>query len=171
VQILLGLGGNLGDVQFAFAVAAEAVSRRFRVLTCSSLWRTAPVGPPQPDFLNAALLVEVDVDALRLLAFCDSLETAAGRRRAVGLRHGPRTLDLDLLLARGLVMESPALTLPHPRLAGRRFALLPATEVAPEWDHPRLHRPLAELTASVSDEGQVCRRAGPFPPFGPGRPV
>jgi 2-amino-4-hydroxy-6-hydroxymethyldihydropteridine diphosphokinase len=163
MQVLLGLGGNLGDVRAAFAGAAAALARRLSLLACSSLWRTAPLGPPQPEFLNAALLLDVDVDPLRLLAIVQRLEAAAGRDRLAEVHDGPRTLDIDLLLARDFVVASTALALPHPRLAGRRFALLPAREVAPDWVHPRLHRTIADLAASVFDGGQRCHRAGAFP--------
>jgi 2-amino-4-hydroxy-6-hydroxymethyldihydropteridine diphosphokinase len=166
MQVLLGLGGNLGDVSAAFASAAGALAGRFRVCGASGVWRTAPIGPPQPEFLNAALLVEVDVDPLRLLAFCQRLEAAAGRDRAGEPRLGPRTLDVDLLLAPDLVVEGPALTLPHPRLAARRFALLPACELAGAWAHPRVHRTLSELAAGLSAGEQPCRRVGPFPTGG-----
>jgi 2-amino-4-hydroxy-6-hydroxymethyldihydropteridine diphosphokinase len=169
VQVLLGLGGNQGDVGSAFAAAAASLARRFRLLGCSSVWRTAPLGPPQPEYLNAALLVEVDAAPLALLAFCQRLEAEAGRDRAVEARLGPRALDVDLLLAPALVVASPALTLPHPRLAERRFALLPSCELVPGWVHPRLHRTLATLAATVATAGQACRRVGPFPPAGADR--
>ncbi len=169
MRVLLGLGGNLGDVRAACAGAAAALARRFPLLACSGLWRTAPLGPAQPDFLNAALLLDVDVDPLRLLAIVQRLEAAAGRDRLAEVRNGPRTLDIDLLLALDLVVVSATLTLPHPRLAERRFALLPAREVAPDWVHPRLHRTIAELAASVSEAGQQCRRVGAFPRQRPGR--
>ncbi len=161
--LIVGLGGNQGDVGGAFAAAATALGRRFRVRAASSLWRSAPLGPAQPDFLNAALLLEVDCDPLRLLACAQRIEGAAGRDRGAEVRLGPRPLDIDLLLAPGVVVESPALTLPHPRLAGRRFALLPAAELAPEWVHPRLHRTLADLAAALPAEGQRCERVGRFP--------
>jgi 2-amino-4-hydroxy-6-hydroxymethyldihydropteridine diphosphokinase len=163
VLFIVGLGGNQGDVGGAFAAAAAALGRRFRVLAASSLWRSAPVGPAQPDFRNAALLLEVDCDPLRLLAFAKRLEVDAGRDRGTEERFGPRPLDVDLLLAPGVVVESPALVLPHPRLAGRRFALLPAVELAPAWVHPRLHRTLADLAAAVPAGTQRCERLGLFP--------
>ncbi len=168
MRVLLGLGGNQGNVPAAFAAAAGALAGRFRLLACSSVWRSAPLGPPQPEFLNAALLVEADVELLRILAICQHLEAAAGRSRGAEVRFGPRALDIDLLLARDLVVESIALTLPHPRLAERRFALLPACEVVPEWVHPRLHRTLSDLAATLAAANQPCHRAGPFPPVARG---
>lgn len=167
MNLLIGLGGNQGDVVAAFASAADALARRFDVRGASSLWQTAAIGPAQPDFLNAVLLVEADVHPLRVLAFCHLLEAAAGRDRRAGERHGPRPLDLDLLMARRLLLEGPWLTLPHPALAERLFALLPAAELAPGWVHPRRHLTLKALTATLSAADQRCLRLGPFPPFGP----
>ncbi len=161
MQLVIGFGGNRGDVARAFAGAAAGLELELRVLGRSGLWRSAAQGPPQDDFTNAALLVDTAAHPLALLALCLRLETAAGRERET--RWGPRTLDLDLLLAPGLVIESAALTLPHPRLAERRFALAPAAEVAPGWLHPRLHRTLAELAATPAILAQRCERAGPFP--------
>lgn len=167
--LLLGLGGNLGDVAASFATTAAVLAREHRLLAASGLWRSAPVGPPQPDYLNAALLLDVRIPLQDLLVACQGLETAAGRDRACEVRWGPRALDIDLLVAPGLVVESPALSLPHLRLAERRFALLPACELAPDWIHPRLHRPLRELLDALDPLAQPCERLGPFPrpPGGP----
>lgn len=162
--VLLGLGGNCGEVASAFARCAAALARQLPVLGASGLWRSAPVGPPQPDYLNAALLVRFDAPLRRLLATCRELEAAAGRDRGREPRWGPRPLDVDILLAPGLVVESPDLVVPHPRLAARRFALLPACELVPGWLHPRLRRSLAELLAGLDPLGQPCHPAGPFPP-------
>jgi 2-amino-4-hydroxy-6-hydroxymethyldihydropteridine diphosphokinase len=163
VQLVIGLGGNRGDVSAAFSAAVAGLARELRVIAVSSLWRSAAQGPPQDDFTNAAALVETAAHPLALLALCVRLEAAAGRDRERETRWGPRTLDLDLLLAPGLVIESAALTLPHPRLAERRFALAPAAEVAPGWLHPRLHRTIAQLAAAPTIIAQRCERVGPFP--------
>ena len=163
MHLVIGLGGNVGDVPRAFAAAAAGLARELRVLARSGLWRSAPLGPEQPDYCNAALLVESEVHPRTVLALTQRLEAAAGRERAHAERWGPRPLDLDLLLAPGLVVESAALTLPHPRLAERRFALAPAAEVAPEWLHPRRHRTLAELADLPALLAQRCERVGPFP--------
>lgn len=163
MHLLLGLGSNQGDVAGAFAHAAAEIGRHLAVEAASRLWRTAPVGPPQPEYLNAALLVRFDGPLRQLLALCQAIEAAAGRTRAREGRWGPRPLDLDLLIAHGLVVQSPELVLPHPRLAERRFALLPACELAPEWTHPRLRRSLAELLAGLDPLAQPCHSAGPFP--------
>lgn len=163
MRILIGLGGNLGDAKTSIAAAVAQIGARFEVCRVSWVWRTAPVGPAQPDFLNAAMVVEAQAHPLQLLAACRLVEAAAGRDRCSEIRWGPRLLDLDLLIAEGVVIESPALTLPHPRLAERRFALLPACELVPEWVHPRLHGTLAQLAEALEPALQPCRRLGPIP--------
>lgn len=163
MRLVLGFGGNLGAVAASFADAAAALAREHHLLATSGLWRSVPLGPPQPNYLNAALLVDVGIPLRDLLAACQDLETAAGRKRACEVRWGPRALDIDLLMAPGLVVESTLLTLPHPRLAERRFALLPACELVPDWIHPRLHRPLQELLDALDPLAQPCERLGAFP--------
>ena len=159
MRIIIGLGGNLGDVATALARAAEALAAGGSVFARSSLWRSAPLGPSQPDFLNGALLLATDLHPLALLDLCQRIEASAGRDREREARWGPRSLDLDLLIAPDLVIESPRLTLPHPRMASRRFALLPAAELAPDWAHPRLRATLAELAAERSLATQRCVRS------------
>lgn len=163
MELLLGLGGNTGNVLAAFAWVAEEIARAARWIAASRLYLTEPVGPPQPPFYNAAVLLELGEDPLRFLSRCQRWEEEAGRVRRGTDRWGPRPLDLDLLLAPGVVMVGPRLELPHPRLAKRRFALLPAAELAPLWVHPRLGKTLAELASSLPEQGQGCQVVGPFP--------
>ncbi|HUK14203.1 MAG TPA: 2-amino-4-hydroxy-6-hydroxymethyldihydropteridine diphosphokinase [Thermoanaerobaculaceae bacterium] len=164
LRLIVGLGGNRGDVLGALARACGELAAAGELLARSSLWRSAAIGPPQPDFLNAALLLATGLHPTALLELCQRIERDAGRDRAREPRWGPRPLDLDLLIAPRLVIESPRLTLPHPRLAERRFALAPAAELAPEWHHPRGCRTLGELAAAPSILAQRCERVGPFPP-------
>jgi 2-amino-4-hydroxy-6-hydroxymethyldihydropteridine diphosphokinase len=145
-------------VSAAFAAAATALRERVGPLRASSTWRSAPIGPPQPDFFNAALLIDTDEHPFRLLSLCRALEAAAGRDRRRETRWGPRPLDLDLLIVEDIVVVSRELTLPHPRLHERRFALLPAVELAADWIHPHLHRSLAELAAALDPSAQPCER-------------
>jgi 2-amino-4-hydroxy-6-hydroxymethyldihydropteridine diphosphokinase len=133
----VALGSNLGD-------RGETLSRAFRWLSSlpetelvarSRLHRTAPVGPPQPDYLNAVALLETRLPPLALLTALQRLEAAAARRR--DLRWGPRTLDLDLLLfgPRGAHrLAHPRLELPHPRLHERTFVLTPLCELSPDLE-------------------------------------
>lgn len=165
MQLLIGLGGNAGDVLGAFSRALASLQSHVAVLARSNVWRSAPEGPPQPDYLNAAALLETEVHPVAILTLCQRLEAEEGRDRARERRWGSRPLDLDLLIAPGVVIEAPALVLPHPRLGVRRFALAPAAELAPGWLHPRLHRTLAELASAPEIAAQRCDRIGEFPGF------
>ena len=163
MDVLVGLGGNLGDVLRTFAVAHARLAQECPIRATSSLWRSAPVGPAQPEFHNAAVRVDWRHHPLQLLAVCQAIEAEAGRDRRLELRWGPRTLDLDILIARGVVASGPSLSLPHPRLHERRFALLPAVELAPTWVHPGLHVTLGELSSRIDPATQACTRVGEFP--------
>lgn len=146
MELVIGFGGNVGDVASAFAAARAELGSRGRVIQSSGLYRTRAVGPErQPDFLNATVLLTWPGPPGQLLDVCLDLERRAGRVRRAGERWAPRTLDLDLLLADGLVCRGPRLALPHPRLAQRGFALLPAADVAPDWVIPGDGRSLRQL--------------------------
>ena len=136
MEFLIGFGGNLGDPPAAFERALAALAIHGSVKLRSSVRRTDPIGPPQPRYWNMAAVVEFSGSALELLELCQDIEAAAGRRRDSNDQWGPRTLDLDLLLAPGLVCCGPRLTLPHPRFHERLFALAPAAELVPDWLHP-----------------------------------
>ena len=151
MRVVLGLGGNLGKPEAAFAQALEALAGVGRVAAVSRLWRTRPIGPSQPDFLNAAALIDWPAGPRSLLSHCLELEAEAGRDRAQEERWGPRALDLDLLLAEGVVCRGPNLELPHPRLHERRFALEPAAEIAPNWVHPLLGWTIEDLATAARD--------------------
>lgn len=137
-------------------------------LGVASLYRTAPLGPPQPDFLNTAATGSTLLAPDQVLAAAQALELAAGRRR--GRRFGPRPLDVDLLLFGERVARHAELTLPHPRLAGRRFVLVPLAEIAPQWRVPPEGRTVAELLAATVDASRVDRvEWGITPPGRSGR--
>ena len=161
--IAVGLGGNRGDVPRTFAWARRQLEQRFQVPAASSLWRTRAVGPEQPDFLNAVVLLRTESHPLSVLSVCQDLESRAGRDRASEARWGPRSLDLDLLLADSCVLVGPLLRLPHPRLALRRFALAPAAEIVPTWTHQHSQRTIADLAREPDVVKQACEMLGPFP--------
>jgi 2-amino-4-hydroxy-6-hydroxymethyldihydropteridine diphosphokinase len=152
----LALGANLGDPRRTLraAVAGLAAHVGVRPEAVSGLWRTAAVGgPEQPDYLNAVVTVDTDLDARALLDVAHELEGAAGRVRAV--RWGPRTLDVDLLAVGDARSDDPHLTLPHPRAHERRFVLEPWAEVDPGFvlrPQSGPQRTVAEWASSVTDQ-------------------
>lgn len=143
-----GLGSNLGDRRAHLDAAVEGLAAAGQVLAVSSFRETEPVGgPPQPRYLNAAVTVETERSPRDLLALAQELERRAGRTR--GVRFGPRTLDVDLLLFCDLLLEEPLLVVPHPRLGERLFVLEPLAEIALDWPVPGTGRTVSELLADL----------------------
>ncbi|HUJ69463.1 MAG TPA: 2-amino-4-hydroxy-6-hydroxymethyldihydropteridine diphosphokinase [Syntrophorhabdales bacterium] len=147
----IGVGSNIDP----YENCAKAV-RRLRqhphicLLGLSSLFRTSPVSPvPQDDFLNCALKVQWEGSPLDLLALLLCVEKEQGRKRDIPL--GPRTLDLDILLFDDLILETPELVIPHPRLHERRFALVPCLEIDPDLVHPLFGVPLSQFLEEIGD--------------------
>jgi 2-amino-4-hydroxy-6-hydroxymethyldihydropteridine diphosphokinase len=128
MKVVIALGSNLGDRE---ATLIEAINQLMRIITVtkvSTFHETAPVGgPEQPEYLNAVLIGESDLDPADLLAKMQEIEAGAGRQRHE--RWGARTLDLDLIVAGDLIIDSESLTLPHPRAHERPFVLDPWLEI------------------------------------------
>ena len=131
VLAYVGLGANLGPATQVVTQALQSLDGLpgTRVLRRSSLYRSAPVDASGPDFINAVAALQTRLSAPDLLAALQGLEDAAGRTRP--FPNAPRTLDLDLLLYGDACIDSPCLTVPHPRLIERAFVLLPLAEIAP----------------------------------------
>lgn len=125
----VGLGANLGDPQAMLRWALDALAHTpgVRLVQASSLYRSAPVDASGPDFINAVAKIATTLNAMALLHALQAIEHTAGRERPY--RNAPRTLDLDLLLYGDAQIDSPTLTVPHPRMQQRAFVLVPLREV------------------------------------------
>jgi len=150
MRAYVGVGSNLGDRWARLAGAARSLraERRIAVPRASRVWDAAPLGPPQPRYLNAVLELETGLDAIALLAALRRAEADGGRVRT-GVRWGARTLDLDLLLLGDRELRTPDLAVPHPGLASRRFVLAPLAELCPDQRVPGTGRTVAELLAAA----------------------
>ena len=132
----VGLGANLGDARATLAAAVQALAGlpATRLAACSPLYRSAPVDAAGPDFLNAVVALETGLPPVALLDALLAIEQQHHRERPY--RHAPRTLDLDLLLHGAQRIDTPRLTLPHPRLHLRAFVLRPLLDLAPQLQLP-----------------------------------
>lgn len=158
---LLGLGSNVGDRRAQLQRAVDALpSVGVHVIACSSTYDTDPVGEvtEQPSFLNACISVETELQPLELLDAVKGLERELGRCDA-GVRHGPRAIDIDVLLLGEHELSHPRMTLPHEQLLSRRFVLIPALELDFELSTPSGARLADALAALPLQEG--VRWAGP----------
>lgn len=132
VTALVALGANLGEARASVLAAFDALATLpdTQLVGRSRLYRTAPHEASGPDFINAVARLETRLSAPALLDALQAIENAAGRERP--FPNAPRTLDLDLLLYGDARIDSPRLTVPHPRMQGRAFVLYPLADVAPE---------------------------------------
>ena len=163
----LGLGSNEGDRLANLRAARAALERHgVEVTASSSVYETAPQGEviDQPDFLNACLRISTDLEPEALLDVCKEVERELGRA-AGGVRHGPRPIDVDVLLLGDLEHSSERLTLPHKEVATRRFVLEPLLELDPDLRLPD-GRPLEELLPAVLDQRVTPHAGGSWRPRG-----
>jgi 2-amino-4-hydroxy-6-hydroxymethyldihydropteridine diphosphokinase len=133
-NVYLGLGGNMGDVKahLISALTYLNASGDVDIICASSIYETPPWGiEDQPVFLNMCIRIQTCIIPIDLLELCQRVEHSLNRERTI--RWGPRTIDIDILLMEGGVVELPELTIPHPRIKERAFVLVPLAEIAPEW--------------------------------------
>jgi 2-amino-4-hydroxy-6-hydroxymethyldihydropteridine diphosphokinase len=151
--VYIALGTNLGDRLANLNAAIEAMPPAVQVTARSPVYETTPWGyADQPDFLNQVVRAETGLSPPDLLVFLKGLEESLGRTPT--FRNGPRLIDLDILFYANLVLDTPPLAIPHPRLADRAFVLAPLADLAPGLRHPVLGKTVAELLQAV-DASQV----------------
>ncbi|RZM82016.1 2-amino-4-hydroxy-6-hydroxymethyldihydropteridine diphosphokinase [Leptolyngbya iicbica] len=152
VNSAIALGSNLGDSLAILQGAIAALDRHpnVSVTRCSSIYQTAPVGPPQPDYFNACALLATTLPPEALLQLLLAIEAQFGRVRRE--RWGARLLDLDLLLVESQQCQTSRLELPHPRMWERAFVMVPLAEIAPDWPHPATGQTVAEICATLSTD-------------------
>jgi ADP-ribose pyrophosphatase len=153
VKCAIALGSNLGDSLAILegALSGLAQTPAIAPIARSSWYKTAPVGPPQPDYINGCAILEVRLTPQDLLETLLEIEKQFGRVRRE--RWGPRTLDLDLLLFNDRILETPALQIPHPRMRERAFVLVPLAEIAADWIDPVTGLAIAQLLETVDCSG------------------
>jgi 2-amino-4-hydroxy-6-hydroxymethyldihydropteridine diphosphokinase len=149
----IALGSNLGNCLEILEAALVSLDEtpEISLVARSSWYVTTPVGPPQPDYLNGCALLETTLTPAVLMQTLLQIETRFGRVRRE--RWGARILDLDLLLFDHMTLETPELTIPHPRMNDRAFVLVPLAEIAPTWIEPITGLSIATLVAKVDAAG------------------
>ncbi|MBE9205404.1 2-amino-4-hydroxy-6-hydroxymethyldihydropteridine diphosphokinase [Nostoc sp. LEGE 06077] len=149
VRIAVALGSNLGESAkiLAAAIAQLSVIPTMQLEATSSWYITKAVGPPQPDYINGCVIMQVDMTPQLLLETLLATEQQFGRVRQE--RWGPRSLDLDLLLYDQVILDTPTLQIPHPRMRERAFVLVPLAEIAPDWIEPVSGYTIKQLVKDV----------------------
>ncbi len=151
------LGSEVGDSQSILEQAWQWLDQLpgISVEARSHWYGTKPIGPPQPDYINGCILLRATLAPQDLMTTLLQVESEFGRVR--GEKNGPRTLDLDFLLAEDKILATPMLQLPHPRMHERAFVLMPLAEIAADWIHPVLGKAIGDLlkTVDCSDVQQI----------------
>ncbi len=159
-SVYLSLGSNLGDREASLLRALEYLNTSgVRVVRQSSIYETEPQDfRDQPWFLNMVVEIETALSPAELLGRIHEIEGEMGRKRIVA--KGPRTIDIDILFYGNVVIETPELTIPHPRLDERRFVLEPLAELAPDLIHPLTARIVRAMLSTADDQGVKRWRTG-----------
>jgi 2-amino-4-hydroxy-6-hydroxymethyldihydropteridine diphosphokinase len=150
--VFLSLGTNLGDRMSHLNAALDTLPPDVQITKKSPVYETPPWGyEDQGPFLNMVVEGQTELEPVALLARLKQMETDLGRRPS--FRWGPRIVDMDILFYDEMVLETPELTIPHPRLQERSFVLVPLADIAPDWKHPVLNKTVREMLAAVDAAG------------------
>jgi 2-amino-4-hydroxy-6-hydroxymethyldihydropteridine diphosphokinase len=149
IPVAIALGSNLGNSQQIVCHAVEMIEShpQIELINVSSWHQTKPVGPPQPDYINGCITINTQLLPEDLLNFLLNIETQFGRERTI--RWGARTLDLDLILYGDLILDTPQLQIPHPRMRERAFVLVPLAEIASDWIEPITQLTISQLLSHL----------------------
>ena len=152
----LALGTNLGHREDNLREALQKLPPGVEISAVSRLYETAPAYVlGQPAFLNIALKGQTALSPTDLLVYLKQIETQIGREKTI--RYGPRKIDLDIIFYDGLILNTPDLVIPHPRMAERGFVLRPLADIAADFVHPILKQTVVELAADLSAEDGILR--------------
>lgn len=154
VTVYLGIGSNLGDRTANLDRAIELLSQRMKVDRVSSVYDTDPLNPNQPRYLNIVCKVMTRLTPQGLLTLAKGIESILGRTGKTG---ESRTIDVDILLYGNVVIDTPELVIPHPRIMERAFVLVPLSEIAPEVVHPVAGKTIRELKQAVNETQGVFK--------------
>ena len=157
MEVYLSLGSNLGDRRANLKKALRLLSEGVEIVKVSSVYDTDPVGVgKQPRFLNLMCRVNTDIGPMQLLSFVKGIESNRGRD--LSLRDTPRIIDIDIIFHGDIIIESPELVIPHPRMRERAFVLVPFAEIAPEVVHPVTGERIGDLAARVEGRDGVVKK-------------
>jgi 2-amino-4-hydroxy-6-hydroxymethyldihydropteridine diphosphokinase len=152
--VYIALGTNLGDRLANLHAALRSLPTAVTVIDESPVYETPPWGyEDQPAFLNMVVKTETELEPEALLTYLKQIEAELGREKSV--RWGPRLIDLDILFYDDLVIDTPPLVIPHPRLHERAFVLVPLANIAPNLNHPVLHKKIRGLLTEIDTQGIV----------------
>lgn len=149
IPVAIALGSNLGNSQQIVLDAVEMIEShpQIELINVSSWHQTKPVGPPQPDYINGCITINTTLLPEDLLNILLAIEKKFGRERTI--RWGARTLDLDLILYGDLILDTPELQIPHPRMQERTFVLIPLAEIASDWIEPMTQLTVSQLLSHL----------------------
>ena len=153
MKCAIALGSNLGNSLDTLNSSLTVLDSNpgINFIAVSSWYQTKPIGPPQPNYLNGCAILDVKQTPEELLVLLQAIELQFGRIRRE--KWGARTLDLDILLYDDLIINTPNLTIPHPRMNERAFVLFPLAEIAPQWQEPKSGKAIAQLVQQVDTSG------------------